>query len=162
MGKGVEVDIDQPFELDVEIDMGLDNVKMDMGLDNVKMDMGLDAVKVDMGLDAVKVDMGLDDVKVDMGLDDVKVDMGLDNINVCMSFAIKEFPSMRVHFPIDFALGIKMLGMEVLGFNICGKAMVLTEDNPRTMFYTPTRKRHDKSHKRENDNIKVNIKDVKD
>ena len=151
MGKDVEFKIPQPFELDVDL-----TSSSSMAINgNMNTRMTIDPLTIN----PVKIDMGLDNVKMDMGLDNVKVDMGLDKINVCMSFAIKEFPSMRVHFPMDFAFGIKMLGMEVLGFSVCGKAMILTEDNPRTMFYTPTRRPPEQRTRQENDTLKVKIQD---
>ena len=101
--------------------------------------------------------MGLDDVNVDMGLDDVNVDMGLDNINMCMSFAVTEFPSMRVHFPVDLDFGLKILGLPIINFGICGKAMVLTEDNPKKVFYTPKKSSGKRSKKEASDSIKVSI-----
>lgn len=135
MGKDVKFELPQPFEMDIDSSMNsflsMAPVTVDMGLNNIKMDLDSD-----MNFDG-KVDMGLDNVKVDMGLDDVNVDMGLDNINMCMSFAIKELPSMKMQFPVNFDFGIKVLGMSILNFGVCGKAMVLTEDNPKRIFQVP-------------------------
>jgi len=147
MGKDVDVGLPQPLE----IDMGLDNINMSssmfMNMSPISIDMGLDNVNMDMNMDTNisfngSVDMGLDNVNVDMGLDNVNVDMGLDNVNMCMSFAIKELPSMKMHFPLNMDFGIKVLGIPLLNFGICGKAMVVTEDNPKKIFYTPRRGNH--------------------
>ncbi len=146
MGKDVKVEIPQPFEMDIDSNMAMNSflsmapITVNMGLDDINMDMNTNMTldgKMDMGLDNVKVDMGLDNVNVDMGLDDVNVDMGLDNINMCMSFAIKELPSMKMQFPVNFDFGIKLLGLPLLNFGICGKAMVLTEENSKRIFQVP-------------------------
>jgi len=160
MGKDVAISIPQPFELDIDLSSS-SNINLG-GSMTTKMTLDpitIRPLEVDMGLDNVNVDMGLDNVKVDMGLDKVKVDMGLDNINVCMSFAIKEFPSMRMHMPMDYSFGIKLFGMEMLGFSICGKSMIVTEDNPKRMFYTPTRKAPQREATQATDTIRVNIVD---
>lgn len=163
MGKDVDVELPQPFELEIDSTMGMTSflsmapVSVDMGLDNVKID--LDG-KVDMGLDNVNIDMGLDNVKVDMGLDDVNVDMGLDNINMCMSLAIKELPSMKVQFPVNFDFGVKLLGIPLLNFVLCGKSMVLTEENSKRLFHVPKPPRTSSySSRKNNDSIRVTIAD---
>ena len=163
MGKDVDVELPQPFELEVDSTLGMTSflsmapVSVDMGLDNVKID--LDG-KIDMGLDDVKIDMGLDNVNVDMGLDDVNVDMGLDNINMCMSLAIKELPSMKVQFPVNFDFGVKLLGIPLLNFVLCGKSMVLTEENSKRLFHIPKPyKPSTDATRKNNENIRVTIAD---
>jgi hypothetical protein len=151
MGKDVNVGIPQPFELDV--DLSTTNSMNISGNMNTKITLDPITIK------PVSIDMGLNDVNVDMGLDNMKVDMGLDNVNVCMSFAIKEFPSMRMTMPMDYNFGIKMMGMEVLGFSICGKSMMITEDNPKRMFYTPTRKAPVRNAVNVGDSIKIKLQD---
>lgn len=141
MGKDVDVGIPQPFEVDFDIFSSLPiNINMGSQVDlKSEIDMGLDNVKVeaDLGLDDVNVDLS---GSMDLGLDDINIDLGLDNINACLSFAIKELPSMRVHFPTDYEFGLKLFGLSVFNFHICGKSMIVTEDNPRKMFYTPGRR----------------------
>ncbi len=145
MGKDVDVGIPQPFEVDLDIFSSLPiNISMGSQVDlKSEIDMGLDNVKVeaDVGLDDVNIDanVGLNG-SLDLGLDDVNVDLGLDNINACLSFAVKELPSMRVHFPTDYEFGLKLFGLSVFNFHICGKSMIVTEDNPRKIFYTPARR----------------------
>lgn len=137
MGKDLDIGIPQPFELDVDADVSTNN---SIALSPISIDMGLDNVNVEMDSNLNingSMDMGLDNVNVNMGLDNINVDMGLDNVNMCMSFAIKELPSMKMHFPINLDFGIKVLGIPLLNFGICGKAMVVTEDNPKKVFYTP-------------------------
>jgi len=138
--------LDTDLGLDVDADLGLDdiNINANMGLDNIKAELDSN-MTVDMGLDDININMGLNNIKaeldsnmtVDMGLDNMKMDIGLDNINACFSFAIKELPSMRMHFPMNYEFGLELLGMKVFNFCISGKSMVVTEDNPTRMFYEP-------------------------
>lgn len=43
------------------------------------------------------------------------------------SFRLKEIPSIRVHFPVDYRLGFSLFGAEVFTFRICGQAQTITE-----------------------------------
>lgn len=129
MGKDVEFQLPQPLE----IDLGFP--------DTITVDMGLDDINVQLS-GSFNMDMGLDDVNVDLGLDNInaKVDMGLDNINVCMSMSLKELPSMKMHFPMNYEFGLELFGLKVFNFGINGKSMIITEDNPTRLFYRPAPK----------------------
>jgi hypothetical protein len=50
---------------------------------------------------------------------------------VDLSLRLKEIPSVRVHLPADFRVGLSLLGMELLTVRLCGQAMAITEP------YTP-------------------------
>ena len=54
-----------------------------------------------------------------------KVQLGVDPVN--LNLAISEFPSLRVHLPADFRVGLSLLGMELLNVRLCGQAMAITE-----------------------------------
>ena len=101
---------------------------------------GPDAVlTIDAGLNDINADIGLSDVNVDLGLDNVKVDIGLDDVNACISIAIKEVPPLRVQVPTNYDLGFRLFGIPIFGFSLCGKTMILTEDNPTRFFRKPTK-----------------------
>ncbi|MEA2876669.1 MAG: hypothetical protein QOF14_1865 [Hyphomicrobiales bacterium] len=40
---------------------------------------------------------------------------------------IKEIPSVRVHFPVDYGVCVGVLGVELLNVRLCGQAQVITE-----------------------------------
>lgn len=141
MGKDVDVSIPQPFVVDFGVDATTNSNIALTGNSELPISIGpvtINPLSIDIGLDNVKMDANLGlKGEIDMGLDDVNIDMGLDDINMCLSFAIKELPSMRMHFPVDIDFGVKLLGIPIFNFGICGKAMVVTEENPKKIFYSP-------------------------
>jgi hypothetical protein len=54
-----------------------------------------------------------------------KIQLGVDPVE--LSVRIREFPSLRVHLPADFRVGLSLLGMELLTVRLCGQAMAITE-----------------------------------
>jgi len=54
-----------------------------------------------------------------------KVQLGVDPVALAVS--IKELPSLRVHLPVDFRVGLSLLGLEMLTVRLCGKAMAINE-----------------------------------
>ena len=59
-----------------------------------------------------------------------KIQLGIDPVEIKpldLSLRIKEFPSLRVHLPADFRVGLSLLGMELLTVRLCGKAQAITE-----------------------------------
>lgn len=54
-----------------------------------------------------------------------KIQLGVDPVD--LSLRIKEFPSLRVHLPADFRVGLSLLGLELLTVRLCGQAMAITE-----------------------------------
>ncbi len=150
MGKDVKVEIPQPFEMEIDSNMAMNSF---LSMAPITIDMGLDDMNMDMNTNLTL------DGKMDMGLDNVNVDMGLDNINMCMSFAIKELPSMKMQFPVNFDFGIKVLGLPLLNFGICGKAMVLTEENSKRIFQVPKPPKFSTSKPQETESIRVTLAD---
>jgi hypothetical protein len=43
------------------------------------------------------------------------------------SLRIKEIPSVRAHLPLDYRVGLTLLGAEVLCVRLCGQGQVITE-----------------------------------
>ncbi len=43
------------------------------------------------------------------------------------SLRLKEFPAIRAHLPLDYRVGLTLLGAEVLCVRLCGQGQVITE-----------------------------------
>lgn len=43
------------------------------------------------------------------------------------SLRIKEIPAIRAHLPLDYRVGLSLLGAEVLCVRLCGQGQVITE-----------------------------------
>jgi hypothetical protein len=43
------------------------------------------------------------------------------------SFRLKELPSMRVHLPLNYCVGLALFGCEILSVRLCGEGQVITE-----------------------------------
>jgi len=43
------------------------------------------------------------------------------------SLRLKEIPAIRAHLPLDYRVGLSLLGLEVLGVRLCGQGQVITE-----------------------------------
>ena len=43
------------------------------------------------------------------------------------SLRVKEIPSVRVHLPLDYRVGLSVLGAELLCVRLCGQGQVITE-----------------------------------
>jgi hypothetical protein len=59
-----------------------------------------------------------------------KIQLGIDPVEIRpleLSLRLRELPSIRAHLPADFRVGLSLLGLEILGVRLCGKAMVITE-----------------------------------
>lgn len=78
-----------------------------------------DLPKIQVGLD--KLQVGLD--KVQVALD--KIQIGVDPLDV--SIRLKEIPSVRMHLPAHFEIGLRVAGRELLCLRLCGEAQVITE-----------------------------------
>lgn len=46
---------------------------------------------------------------------------------VDFSLRVKEIPSVRVHLPLDYRLGLSVLGLDLLCLRLCGQGQVITE-----------------------------------
>jgi hypothetical protein len=54
-----------------------------------------------------------------------KIQLGLDPVD--LSLSIKELPSMRIHLPADFRVGLSLFGIELANIRLCGQAMAINE-----------------------------------
>jgi hypothetical protein len=72
-----------------------------------------------------------------------KIPVGIDPLEIKpldLALRIKEFPSVRAHFPADFKIGLSLFGIEFLTVRMCGKAQAITEPfrpNPCEVCGTP-------------------------
>jgi hypothetical protein len=46
---------------------------------------------------------------------------------VDISLRLKEMPSIRAHLPLDYRVGLSVLGAELLCVRLCGQGQVITE-----------------------------------
>ena len=44
-----------------------------------------------------------------------------------VNLRIREIPSLRVHIPANFRLGLTVMGVELAALHLCGEAQVITE-----------------------------------
>ncbi|HEV3397012.1 MAG TPA: hypothetical protein VG100_12775 [Xanthobacteraceae bacterium] len=44
-----------------------------------------------------------------------------------LSIRLKELPSIRAHFPVDYTVCLSLLGSEFLSVRLCGQGQVITE-----------------------------------
>ncbi|HML14661.1 MAG TPA: hypothetical protein VK456_15245 [Xanthobacteraceae bacterium] len=68
--------------------------------------------------------------KIDIGLDPINLNVTLAPIEIKpidLSIRLKEFPSIRVHFPVDYTVCLALLGSELLSVHLCGQGQVITE-----------------------------------
>lgn len=75
--------------------------------------------KLQLSMD--KLQVGLD--KLQVGLD--KLQIGMDPLTVHVGLA--EVPRIRVHLPAHYSFGLKLMGVELLCFQLCGEAQMITE-----------------------------------
>lgn len=57
------------------------------------------------------------------------------------SFRLKELPSMRVHLPLNYCVGLGLFGFGILSVRLCGEGQIITEPyvpNPCECGYQKT------------------------
>jgi hypothetical protein len=63
-------------------------------------------------------------------IEPVTIDVKPLDINVRpldLTFRVKEIPSLRVHLPANFSLGLSLFGRRVFSARLCGEAQVINE-----------------------------------
>lgn len=102
---------------DVEVSGGLD---VDLG-----GSVGISGIPSSYDIDINKLP------KISIGVDPVEATLTLKPITlnpVSLSLAITEVPEQRVHLPVDFSVGLSVLGLQLLCVRMCGEAQVINED----------------------------------
>jgi hypothetical protein len=59
-----------------------------------------------------------------------KILIGVDPLTINpidLNLRLKEIPSIKVHLPADFRIGLALLGTEILTVRLCGEALAITE-----------------------------------
>jgi hypothetical protein len=66
--------------------------------------------------------------KMNVGIDPMRFTIDpLEIKPLDMSFRLKEIPSVRVHFPVDYRVAVGFLGIELACVRLCGQSQVITE-----------------------------------
>lgn len=85
------------------------------------------------------IDLGLDisgiptDYTVNANLAPITLNLGpievrpLEFKPIDFSLRLKEIPSIRAHLPLDYRVGLSLLGAELLCVRLCGQGQVVTE-----------------------------------
>jgi hypothetical protein len=66
--------------------------------------------------------------KINIGIDPMTFTIEpLEIKPIDMSFRLKEIPSVRVHFPVDYRVAVGFFGMELACIRLCGQSQIITE-----------------------------------
>ncbi len=66
--------------------------------------------------------------KINIGIDPLQLALAPIEIKpIDLSFRIKEIPSIRVHLPLNYCVGLAIFGFEILAVRLCGEGQVITE-----------------------------------
>lgn len=87
----------------------------------------------DFGIDlGVDLDISGIPTSYNMGLKveplSMRLDMGPIKLEpIDFSLRLKEIPAIRAHLPLDYRIGLSLMGAEVLCVRLCGQGQVITE-----------------------------------
>ena len=59
-----------------------------------------------------------------------KISLGIDPLKIepmDVSVRLKEIPSVRAHLPMNYCVGLSLLGFELANIRLCGESQVITE-----------------------------------
>ncbi len=66
--------------------------------------------------------------KINVGIDPMTFKIEpLEIKPIDMSFRLKEIPSVRIHFPVDYRVAVWLFGMELACVRLCGQSQIITE-----------------------------------
>lgn len=88
---------------------------------------------IDFGLDlsgniGVSGNFGIALQKINIGMDPIQLAIAPIEIKpIDFSIRLKEMPSMRVHLPLNYCVGLALFGFEVLAVRLCGEGQIITE-----------------------------------
>lgn len=100
----------------------------------MSVDVDLDFVGGPLDIDLVhlpKIQLGIDPLTINVS----KIQLGIDPLTVNpitinpldLTVRLKEFPSIRVHVPANYGLGLSILGFQLMAIRLCGEAQIITE-----------------------------------
>jgi hypothetical protein len=87
-------------------------------------------LEVDLALSGIPTgyNIGIALQKINIGIDPLQLAIAPIEIKpIDLSFRIKEIPSVRVHLPLNYCVGLALFGFEVLSVRLCGEGQVITE-----------------------------------
>jgi hypothetical protein len=111
------------------------NIGLGIGF-NSPLDIGLSGnlgLSGNFGITLSKINIGLDPIQLAIAPIEIKP--------IDFSFRLKELPSMRVHLPLNYCVGLALFGFEVLSLRLCGEGQIITEPyvpNPCECGYQKT------------------------
>ena len=111
----VEIGITELPELDIDVK---DLPKLEIGITELpKLEVGVTELP--------ELDIGITELpKLEVGITELpKINVALDPLEIKLT----EFPSIRVHLPVNLRFGLCLLGREIAGLRVCGEAQVITE-----------------------------------
>jgi hypothetical protein len=134
----VSFDIPQPFRAKLEGPVG------PVSVDGIPSDFhfSIDALpKIAVGVDPLSIgveplSIGVDPLsvavtqlpKISIGLDPLTIKLDTISVEpVDLNLSITRIPDVRAHFPADFTVGMKVLGLELFAVRLTGEAQVITE-----------------------------------
>ena len=124
----MSVDIPSSFDFGIDVDLNAD-VDMDVDLDG-KLDL---KIPTDYGISIKE-------------LPSIKIEP------IDFSLRLKEIPSIRAHLPLNYKVGLSLLGRELACIHLCGQGQAITEpylpypcepQKPGKGFLTPAREVND-------------------
>lgn len=106
---------------------------------------GFDPIDIDLGLSGnigISGNFGIALQKITIGIDPLQLAIAPIEIKpIDFSFRLKELPSMRVHLPLNYCVGLGLFGFEILSVRLCGEGQIITEPyvpNPCECGYQKT------------------------
>jgi hypothetical protein len=70
-----------------------------------------------------KIQFGVDSLQGTLKLEPVQIELA----PISTSIAITGIPSVRTHLPMNYCVGLSVLGIELAAIRLCGEGMVITE-----------------------------------
>jgi hypothetical protein len=104
------------------------NIGLGIGFNN-PLDVGLSGSLGLSGTFGITGNFGITTLpKINIGLDPIQLAIAPIEIKpIDFSFRLKELPSMRVHLPVNYCVGLALFGFEVLSVRLCGEGQIITE-----------------------------------
>jgi hypothetical protein len=92
------------------------------------LDLTILPTPINVGLNIAPLALRVDPLDIKIEPLDIKIhplDIKVEPLD--MSFRLKEIPSVRAHFPVDYGVCVALFGVELLSVRLCGQAQVITE-----------------------------------
>lgn len=92
-------------------------------------DFGVD-LGVDLDISGIPTSYSINANVAPMSLSLAPMSLNLGSIDIRpidFSLRVKEIPAIRAHLPLDYRVGLTVLGSELLCVRLCGQGQVITE-----------------------------------